>query len=83
LKNIGRSPYREILTHRARYRRSSLTCAASNGANASLRPSIRTSPPKHCSARVSRAFHDNMFDDAPDDAADRKFLRGLIGALIG
>jgi AcrR family transcriptional regulator len=34
-------------------------------------------------ACFARAFHDNMFDDAAGDAADRKFLRGLIGALIG
>ena len=30
----------------------------------------------------SRAFHDAFFNEPPDEKADRKFLRGLIRAMI-
>jgi len=33
-------------------------------------------------ACFARAFHDNMFGERPTAAADRKFLRALIGVLI-
>jgi AcrR family transcriptional regulator len=33
-------------------------------------------------ACFSRAFHDAFFDDQPNEAAERKFLRALIRALI-
>ncbi|HEY2475317.1 MAG TPA: TetR/AcrR family transcriptional regulator [Candidatus Cybelea sp.] len=33
-------------------------------------------------ACFARAFHDDLFDDRPGDAADRKYLRELIALLI-
>ncbi|HEX3370330.1 MAG TPA: hypothetical protein VHS56_12190 [Candidatus Cybelea sp.] len=33
-------------------------------------------------ACFARAFHDNLFADRQSDAADRKFLRSLIAALV-